>query len=290
MQILTLTNYIKADLISRLSRDELSPESLTLAALSDHYQVSVTPIYNAINELINEGFLYREKNRRLYVNKDKMGDAISAGHTPQPTPPEDHFKLITEDLLAMSLKGDSLFLRETASAQKYGISRTSLRNIFNRLTGDGVLEHVPRRGWKLRTFNQHDLDAFIEVRVVLELKALELAKGRLDKQVLENILTGNRVPKTEEEPLQIDNSLHEYLIKQSDNYYIISFFDRHGRYFDLLFLWESNDRAAAVQEIQQHQRILKALLDEDWNTARDELEFHLRSNHPILSQLIQGEN
>jgi len=285
MQILTLTNYIKADLISRLARDELPSESLTLAALSDHYRVSVTPIYNAINELINEGYLSREKNRRLYVNKDKMGEALTAAQAPQPAPPEDHTKLITDDLLAMSLEGESVYLREMASAKKYGISRTSLRNIFNRLTGDGVLEHVPRRGWKLRTFNQHDLDAFIEVRVVLELKALELAKGSLDKRVLQKILAGNCVPQTDEEPLQIDNSLHEYLIKQSDNYYIISFFDRHGRYFDLLFLWESNDRDAAIQEIQQHQRILNALLNEDWNTAREELEFHLRSNHPVLSQL-----
>ena len=285
MQILTLTNYIKADLISRLSRDELPSESLTLAALSDHYRVSVTPIYNAINELINEGYLSREKNRRLYVNKDKMGEAMSASQAPQAAPPEDHSKLITDDLLAMSLEGESVYLREMASAKKYGISRTSLRNIFNRLAGDGVLEHVPRRGWKLRTFNQHDLDAFIEVRVVLELKALELAKGRLDKQVLQKILAGNCVPQTDEEPLQIDNSLHETLIKQSDNYYIISFFDRHGRYFDLLFLWESNDRDAAIQEIQQHQRILNALLNEDWKLAREELEFHLRSNHPVLSQL-----
>jgi DNA-binding GntR family transcriptional regulator len=285
MQILTLTKYIKADLIARLSRNELPPESLTLAALSDHYQVSVTPIYHAINELIEEGYLYREKNRRLYVNQDKMVAAQTAAKSPQPAPPEDHFKRITDDLLTMSLKGESVFLREMASAKKYDISRTSLRNIFNRLAGDGMLEHVPRRGWKLRSFNQHDLDAFIEVRVVLELKALDLAKGSLDQQVLQNILDGNQVPTTDDEPLQIDNSLHEYLIKQSDNYYIISFFDRHGRYFDLLFLWESNDRAAAIQEIQQHQRILTALLKEDWTRAREELEYHLRSNHPVLSQL-----
>ncbi|WP_299470218.1 FCD domain-containing protein [uncultured Gimesia sp.] len=285
MQILTLTNYIKADLIARLSREELRPESLTLAALSDHYRVSVTPIYHAINELIDEGYLYREKSRRLNVNQDKIGDAKTAALSPQPAPPEDHFRRITEDLLAISLEGESLFLREATSAEKYGISRSSLRNIFNRLAGDGVLEHVPRRGWKLRSFNQHDLDAFIEVRVDLELKALELAKGRLDPQVLQKILAGNQVPQTDEEPLQIDNSLHEYLIKQSDNYYIISFFDRHGRYFDLLFLWESNVREAAIQEIQQHQRILTALLNEDWTTAREELEFHLRSNHPVLSQL-----
>ncbi|MEQ8854117.1 GntR family transcriptional regulator [Gimesia sp.] len=285
MQILTLTKYIKADLIARLSRDELSPDALKLAALSDHYQVSVTPIYHAINELIEEGYLYREKNRRLCVNQEKMSDAQTAAKSHQPAPPEDHFKRITDDLLTMSLNGESVFLREMASAKKYDISRTSLRNIFNRLAGDGMLEHVPRRGWKLRSFNQHDLDAFIEVRVVLELKALDLAKENLDKRVLQKILDGNQVPETDEEPLQIDNSLHEYLIKQSDNYYIISFFDRHGRYFDLLFLWESNDRDAAIQEIQQHQRILTALINEDWTTAREELEFHLRSNHPVLSQL-----
>ena len=285
MQILTLTKYIKADLIARLSRDELSPDALTLAALSDHYQVSVTPIYHAINELIEEGYLYREKNRRLCVNQEKMSDAQTAAKSPQPAPPEDHFKRITDDLLTMSLNGESVFLREMASAKKYDISRTSLRNIFNRLAGDGMLEHVPRRGWKLRSFNQHDLDAFIEVRVVLELKALDLAKESLDQGVLQKILDGNQVPETDEEPLQIDNSLHEYLIKQSDNYYIISFFDRHGRYFDLLFLWESNDRDAAIQEIQQHQRILSALINEDWTSARKELELHLRSNHPVLSQL-----
>lgn len=285
MQILTLTKYIKADLIARLSRDELSPDALTLAALSDYYQVSVTPIYHAINELIEEGYLYREKNRRLCVNQEKMSDAQTAAKSPQPAPPEDHFKRITDDLLAMSLNGESVFLREMVSAKKYDISRTSLRNIFNRLAGDGMLEHVPRRGWKLRSFNQHDLDAFIEVRVVLELKALDLAKESLDKGVLQKILDGNQVPETDEEPLQIDNSLHEYLIKQSDNYYIISFFDRHGRYFDLLFLWESNDRDAAIQEIQQHQRILSALINEDWTSARKELELHLRSNHPVLSQL-----
>ncbi|MBN71988.1 MAG: transcriptional regulator [Gimesia sp.] len=282
---MTLTKYIKADLIARLSRDELSPDALTLAALSDHYQVSVTPIYHAINELIEEGYLYREKNRRLCVNQEKMSDAQTAAKSHQPAPPEDHFKRITDDLLTMSLNGESVFLREMASAKKYDISRTSLRNIFNRLAGDGMLEHVPRRGWKLRSFNQHDLDAFIEVRVVLELKALDLAKESLDKGVLQKILDGNQVPGTDEEPLQIDNSLHEYLIKQSDNYYIISFFDRHGRYFDLLFLWESNDRDAAIQEIQQHQRILTALINEDWTTAREELELHLRSNHPVLSQL-----
>lgn len=285
MQILTLTKYIKADLIARLSRDELPSDSLTLAALSDHYQVSVTPIYNAINELIDEGYLYREKNRRLCVNQDRISDAQSVSQAPQPVPPEDHFKQITDDLLTMSLNGESVFLREITSAKKYGISRTNLRNIFNRLAGDGVLEHVPRRGWKLRSFNQHDLDAFIDVRVILELKALDLSKENLDKKVLQKILAGNQVPETDDEPLQIDNSLHEYLIKQSDNYYIISFFDRHGRYFDLLFLWESNDRAAAIQEIQQHQRILQALIAEDWITARNELEQHLRSNHPVLSQM-----
>lgn len=290
MQILTLTNYIKEDLISRLSREELPPESLTLSGLSDHYQVSVTPIYHAVNELIEEGYLYREKNRRLCVNNEKIGTVQSETGTPRPIPPEDQFKRISEDLLQMSLKGESLYLREAASAQKYGISRTTLRNVFNRLAGDGVLEHVPRRGWKLRPFNQHDLDAFIEVRVDLELKALELSKETLDKQVLQKILEGNCVPQTDDEPLQIDNSFHEYLIKQSDNYYIINFFDRHGRYFDLLFLWESNDREAAVQEIQQHQRILNALLQDDWITARSELEFHLRSNHPVLSQLKPKDN
>jgi DNA-binding GntR family transcriptional regulator len=175
-----------------------------------------------------------------------------------------------------------VLLREETTAEKYGISRSSIRHIFQRLAGRGILEHLPRRGWQLRPFRQEDLDAYIRVRVGLELMALDLAWSRLVDEDLQAILDRNLLPTKPNAGPICDNSLHAYLIEKSRNLFIADFFDRHGKYFDVLFHWESLDREAQIQAVQQHREILEALLRRDRTAAEHALENHIRNNHPIL--------
>uniref|UniRef100_UPI00261EC5A0 FCD domain-containing protein n=1 Tax=uncultured Gimesia sp. TaxID=1678688 RepID=UPI00261EC5A0 len=123
---------------------------------------------------------------------------------------------------------------------------------------------------------------------LLELKALELAKPHLVKEDLEKILEGNVIPESETERVLINNSLHEYLIDKAGNYYIQDFFQRQGRYYDILFDWEDQDRATAIETVRQHQSILKALIKKEWSTARKALSYHIRDNHPILSKIVKA--
>jgi DNA-binding GntR family transcriptional regulator len=175
-----------------------------------------------------------------------------------------------------------VLLREETTAEKYGISRSSIRQIFHQLAGRGILEHLPRRGWQLRPFRQEDLDAYIRVRVGLELMALDLAWPRLVDEELQAILDCNLLPATPNMPPVCDNSLHAYLVEKSRNPFIADFFDRHGKYFDVLFNWESLDREAQIQAVEQHRAILEALLRRDRTAAERALENHIRNNHPIL--------
>ena len=178
------------------------------------------------------------------------------------------------------------FCSETAD--KYDLSRAAIRQVFHRLTDDGLLEHLPRRGWRLRPFRQDDLDAFIEVRVTLERKALELAKHRLVEEDLRAMLERNRLPEGRQDDPKIDDRLHTYLIEKAGNPYIADFFARHGKYYEMVFDWESLDRAAAVQTVEQHREILEALIARQWEAAGDRLENHIRHNHPVLKQLATG--
>jgi DNA-binding GntR family transcriptional regulator len=175
-----------------------------------------------------------------------------------------------------------VLLREETTAEKYGISRSSIRQIFHRLAGRGILEHLPRRGWQLRPFRQADLDAFIDMRVMLELKAMELAWPRLVDEELQAMLELNRMPANAGDRPESDNSLHAYLIEKSRNSYIADFFDRHGKYYDALFEWENLDRDAQVQEVLHHRKILEALLRRDRPAAEQALADHIRNNHPVL--------
>jgi DNA-binding GntR family transcriptional regulator len=194
-------------------------------------------------------------------------------------------------MVQLSFQGKPVYLRENAMADKYGIGRSTIRDVLHRLAGQGILDHIPRRGWRLRPFQQHDLQQYIEVREVLELKALELARRRLDPKVLQRILDGNKVPDSPDGTLYSDDSLHEYIIETADNLYIKDFFQRHRPYHMLLFNWEgSSHREAAIECTRQHREILTAMLAQNWPAARKALSHHILNNHPILNEVGKREN
>ncbi|MCA9020740.1 MAG: GntR family transcriptional regulator [Planctomycetaceae bacterium] len=284
---MSLKNYIKNDLEIRLRSGQELPAQLTLESLAEHYQVSFSPVRIALAELVEEGLLQKGANRRLVRNEEQI-KPLKQGQTSElPEPPADMFEVITNDFVKLSLKGEPIDIREEVTARRYKISRSSLRIILNRLAGTGILDHIPRRGWRLRPFRQEDMQAFLEVRELLELKALEMAKPHLKEADLQKILDGNIIPKSEKEAVQIDNSLHEYLIEKAGNYYIKDFFQRQGRYYDILFDWEDQDRETAIETVRQHRDILTALIRKDWRSARKALSYHIRDNHPILSKIIK---
>ncbi len=284
---MSIANYIKEDLAARLQSREELPVQLTLGSLSEFYQVSFTPVRAAVSELIEEGLLEKGENRRLIPGKCRKN---GAGKQKQRLPqrPSDPFETIRDDLIQLSLQGEAIYLREEATAEKYKISRSAIRNIFHQLAGLGMLDHIPRRGWRVRPFRLEDLRAFLEVREVLELKALELARPHLDSSELRRLIELNRIPVSRNAPLEVDESLHTYIIAASGNSYISDFFERHARYFYVLFKWEDKDRAAALDAIRQHREVLEALLKKNWRKARKALSHHIRHNHPILGNVVHS--
>ncbi len=283
---MTLKEYIKQDLAARILSGDEPPSSLTLDRLSARYNVSITPVREAVSELLAEGVLQRDGGRRLTAGQRLLPD-YAQSESSRPTTPEERFEMVSQSLVRLSIKGEPVLLREQSTAEEYDLSRTAIRQIFHRLASDGLLEHLPRRGWRLRPFLQSDLDSYIEIRVALERKALGLAKHRLLEEDLMELLERNRLPKNEQEAPKIEDGLHAYLIAKAENSYIANFFARQGRYYEMLFSWEALDRKAALQAVEQHREILESLIARDWEVAADRLENHIRHNHPVLRHLLK---
>ncbi len=283
---MTLTAQIKDDLRFRVEAGGDLPTPLTLESIAKWYGVSFTPVRCAVAELIEDGFLKKGSNRRLVLQAPPVANGRIKRKLPPHLPqPRDLSKVIANDLIKLSLKGEPVYLREEAMAEKYQVSRSAIRNIFHQLAGSGMLDHIPRRGWQLRPFRQEDMQSFLEVREVLELKALSLARPRLVDRELQALLNKNVVPTDESEPVKIDNSLHAYFIERANNSYIKDFFQRHGSYYEVLFEWEDQDRKTAIETVRQHQNILGALIKQNWAQARKALSYHIRQYHPILSNV-----
>ncbi len=288
---MTITQHIKDDLVARIASSSEQVEMLTLEGIASHYSVSVTPVRTAVGELIDEGILQKGANRRLGINHDRVNAraalmATSAG-AKDAVPPQDPVQDISGYIVCLSLDGEPVFVREETTAKRFGISRSAARQILTRLAGYGMLEHIPRRGWQVRPLREKDLDEYIETRITLELKALNLARPHLVDEDLRKILDGNHLPETPtDEPLS-DDSLHQYIIRKAGNRYIADFFQRHGRYFSLLFDWEVLDRETRIQTVRQHRDILEAILRKDWPLAESALEFHIQHNHPLLRKRLR---
>jgi len=282
-----MATYIKEDLAVRMKSGRALPVQLTLDSLAEHYNVSFTPVRAAVAELIDEGLLEKGPNRRLTVT-GKAHAGKRMGRAPRlPEPPRNPFDVIVSDLVQLSFKGEPVYLREEVTAEKYDISRSAMRNILHRLAGEGMLDHIPRRGWRLRPFRQDDLRAFTEVRATLESKALELAAPNLDANELQRMLDANTLPATAADSPCIDESLHDYLVATSRNEYIKDFLERQGRYYRLLFQWEDHDRETAIATVRQHREILTALLNKKWIAARKALSHHILYNHPMLNRIVE---
>lgn len=200
-------------------------------------------------------------------------------------PIKDWDSIIAEDIIKQSVQGEPTYLREGSAARRYGVGRTVIRQIFNRLAGSGLIEHVPRRGWQVHPYREKDLLDYTDVRETLELKALSLARGRLEPARLEEFIGANS-PDSKGKP-RLDNKLHRYWIELSGNRYIRNFFSQHGIYFTYLFDYSTEAIADLEEKAAEHRKILRALLKKDWKAADQALSQHIRAQKPNVKRFFQ---
>src|SRR3954449_12090798 len=72
-------------------------------------------------------------------------------------------------------------LRAEALAQRYGTSRTPVREALLQLEAQGLVEVEPNRGAVVRAFDRADLLDLYEVRALLEPAAAARAARRIDE-------------------------------------------------------------------------------------------------------------
>lgn len=283
----TLTHYVEEDLRRRIQAGQHIPDPLTLAGLSHHYGVSFAPVRSALNALIEEGLVRKKKNNgRLEVNSDKVGTRKSYQPVASPLKSADWDRILIKEVMLASLSGSATYLREEALAEKHGTGRSVIRSAFSRFAGAGLIEHIPRRGWRVRPLNLEDMRAYLQVRETLELKALDLAKTHMVRDDLEHMLTAHQASDGSD-PSILDNRLHEYIIEKSGNHYIQDFFRQHvAAYYRSLFDYAAPEASVVAEMAAQHHHILEALIARAWKRARLALSEHIQSQERVLSQLL----
>lgn len=285
-----LASYIREDLKRRIQSGDALPCKLTLPGLAKYYDVSVTPIRTAIAELAAKGLVRKQANGRLKVvhlaTKRRSHTPSKAIRPPRTS--QDWDRMLVNEVVIASLERNAVYLREETLAQKYDTGRSVIRQSLGRLAGAGLIEHVARCGWRVHPIQADDLGAYLEIREVLELKALDLAKPHLERHALEQMLANNQMT-SRNHPPQLDNRLHQYLIEKSHNRYIQSFFHKYtAAYYTAVFEYAAPEAHVVAEMAHQHRQILQALIAGHWAKAQKILSDHIWEQRPILKKLLDA--
>lgn len=282
---MTISEQIQADIKAHIVAGETLPYPLTLSGIAGHFKASLMPARTAVEQLIDSKFLFRNEEGTLGINtKRRSRDPRISLSSLRPTVPVAPEKKIAEHIISLSLAGTGECLREEVTAEEFGIGRTVLRRIFNRFAGEGIIEHLPRRGWRVRPYSESEMLDYIDMRETLELRALEVAMPRLDTDFLRQLITSNR-PDSMGKP-QLDNRLHRHWIDRAENRYLRQFFDQNGIYYETLFARAVLDDETVARRAREHCRILQSLLAGDLPAAKDALSRHIRDQRKHIARLF----
>lgn len=279
----TLSQQIECDLREAVCLGKAPDYPLTLNGVAKHFGVSIQPVRTAVNTLLEERWLLRGAQGRLAMNPKQKGKSTEPSHPDHATP--DIATQLEQIAIQHSLRGEGLFLREEETAEQLGVGRTVLRGALTRLAGRGLLEHMPRRGWLVVTYDEARMLKYLEVREVLELKAIDLAKDHLEEDVLKRMLEGNTPDANGN--TRLDDTLHAYWIERAGNAFITGFFKQYGAYHTALFRYAGSAGSFVPEMAASHCNILEALLERHYGEAKRLLRQHIRAQRPIMARLLE---
>lgn len=96
----------------------------------------------------------------------------------------DEIALQLEDDIVSGRIAAATVLRQEQLSERFGVSRTPIREALRRLSAQGLVSFVPNRGVRVRTLSRDELREAFLVRAELEGLATELAVGRMTPERL----------------------------------------------------------------------------------------------------------
>lgn len=151
------------------------------------------------------------------------------------TPPQfgdSQWTEVSSRILGLVVSGDlppGSWIRENDLAGRLGVSRTPIREAFRELVGVGVVEVVPRRGTRVRSYDAEEIEQIYRSRAVIEPYVMSESVGRLTEddfatlsELTEQMKSLGSDPRTRHHIASVNNEFHAIFIRNSAAQSLIS--------------------------------------------------------------------
>lgn len=187
-------------------------------------------------------------------------------------------------------------ITENQVAERFGLSRTPVREAFRRLEAEGLILVVPQRGSFVSQPSVEDILEIYQMRTPLEGMAARIAAESItDEQLrhLEDLLRAEvdrRGRPSAERSLRLNREFHAVIFACTRNKRLASFLmDMQDQVHRVRVLWPST-LARLGETWKEHQQILAALKAHDGEAAERLMRGHLEcARASTLNGILPGE-
>ena len=184
-------------------------------------------------------------------------------------------------------------LTEEALAERYGVSRTPVREALRTLAIEALLAYAPRMGYIVETIDLDEMADLYAVRIAIEEQAVARLVLAGQESVLRNLLAywGEMPVSVAEGDLNLvfaDELFHETLAEASGSTALPPMLKSLNCRLHSLRARDFIDPLRVRRTFDQHASILRSLLDRDAHLAQPMLRAHILESHAyVRSRFIQ---
>lgn len=167
-------------------------------------------------------------------------------------------------------------LLETMLSRRYNISRTPVREALGLLAQEGLLART-RRGYVVRTRTAEEILNLFDARIALESTAASLAaerRSQLELLRLEELIERRRQAADADAVAEADLRWHMALRSAAHNEAIVNLLDQVATQLSI-YRPAFTMRTDANSELDEHDRVTKAVREQDREAARLSMISHL---------------
>ena len=179
-------------------------------------------------------------------------------------------------------------LRETELADRFGISRTPVREAIRQLEADGLVVHLPRQGATIRTLDHAEVVELYEMRAVLEGTAARLAaRAASDIELAELAALNAELAEAPAGPQarEVNRQFHRALIDAARNRFLLKAMSALQKTLLILGPTTLAEPARADAAVSEHAAVLAALRARDGVAAEAAMRGHVEA---ALSARLRG--
>ena len=186
-------------------------------------------------------------------------------------------------------------LVETRLADYFGTSRTPVREALHLLEMEGLLEAIPRYGYRVKPIELDEVEEICELRVVNETLAARRAMQHItNKEIkaLEDNLAGaeDMLKKNDSDGfIEMDATFHEILFRASNSKRLLEFCELLRRHMLRYLVISLGPHEAWKATLADHRQIANCLIQKDKKNIERAIKDHINHAQRDIELYVFGK-